>query len=365
MGSSVFTYHTATTAVSLMIGLTLVSAFAVLAASSKESVNGLIDDQVRADYVLTAASQPFSRNLVLAAARVPGVAAAVGEASLPVKYGKRTEVGAALSGAGLLQTVDVDMVSGDITSLDRGRIAVTDSFAKKNALSLGQRISIDVGVLPQQRLEIGAIFVESEIIGSQILVPESLYEKAIPATQQLAFTAFIRISPGADPAEVRAALVALVKPQLTISVLDREEFKESTAAQIDQILAIIYALLALSIVIATLGILNTLALSVFERTREIGLLRAIGLTRRQLRRTIAQEAILTALFGAVLGTVLGLVLGVLLREVLADEGLTELAIPWGQVGLTFLLAAVVGLLAAVWPAWRAARLDVIRAIGSA
>ncbi len=357
--------RTATTAVSLMIGLTLVSAFAVLAASSKASVNSLVDDQVRADYVLSAASQPFSRNLVIAAAKVPGVSAAVGQSPVPVKIKNQTELAAAVTGSGLAQTIDLVVLSGDLATIDRGSIAVSDTFAKKQGLRVGQDISADVGVLPAEKLTVGAIYAESAVIDSPILVPESLYDRAIPAAQQLSFSAFIRVAPGADSAAVRTELVKLVKPQLTISVLDREEFKKATAAQIDQILAIIYALLALSIIIAALGILNTLALSVFERTREIGLLRAIGLTRRQLRRTIAQEAMLTALFGAVLGTALGLVLGVLLRQVLADQGLTALAIPWGQVILTFVLAGVVGLLAAVWPAWRAAKLDVIRAIGSA
>ncbi|MEO7744834.1 MAG: FtsX-like permease family protein, partial [Actinomycetota bacterium] len=123
-------------------------------------------------------------------------------------------------------------------------------------------------------------------------------------------------------------------------------------------------LLALSVVIAALGIVNTLALSVFERTREIGLLRAVGMTRQQLRSTITVESVVTALFGAVLGTALGLTLGVLLQRVLSGQGLGTLAVPWAQVVLTFVLAGVVGVLASLLPAWRASRLDVLRAITS-
>ncbi len=354
--------RTATTAVSLMIGLALVSAFSVLAASSKASVNGLVDDQLRADFVLSSGNSPFAQSIVRQAAKVPGVAAAVAQAPVPVKIKNRNEIAVAVSGAGLAQTLALDVTQGELRNLDRGQLAISDTFAREQNLALGQSIKVNIGVRAGQELIIGTIFAESALLGSPMLIPEKLYAEAIPVTQQLVFSSFIRLKPDADPQVVRRDLVTLVKPLLTISVLDREEFKEATAQQINQILGIIYALLALSIIIAALGILNTLALSVFERTREIGLLRAIGFTRPQLRRTIAQEAILTALFGAVLGTALGLTLGVLLRRVLADQGLSELAIPWAQVALTFALAGVVGLLAALWPAWRAARLDVISAI---
>ena len=172
----------------------------------------------------------------------------------------------------------------------------------------------------------------------------------------------MKTTPGADQEQVRSELTALVKPQLVISVQDRDEFKAANRAQVNQLLGLLYGLLGLSVVIAALGIINTLALSVFERTREIGLLRAVGMTRRQLRRTIGNEAVLTALFGAVLGTALGLTLGILLQRVLADQGLDVLAVPYVQVVATFVLAGIVGLLAALWPAWRASKLDVIRAI---
>jgi putative ABC transport system permease protein len=179
---------------------------------------------------------------------------------------------------------------------------------------------------------------------------------------QTAYAAYVKTAPGADPNEVRAELTQLVKPQLVISVQDREQFKDAQSGQIDQLLGIIYVLLALSVVIAALGIVNTLALSVFERTREIGLLRAVGMTRGQLRRTIVSESVLTALFGAVLGTALGLTLGVLLQRVLEEQGLHSLSVPWGQVVATFVLAGVVGVVAALMPAWRATRLDVIKAV---
>jgi putative ABC transport system permease protein len=354
--------RTATTAISLMIGLALVSAFSVIAATSKASVNQLVDDQVRADFVLSGGNAPFANTVVDAAGRLPGVAAVVGQGAVPVRIGGKDTVGAAVSGSGLRQTVDLDVRAGDITALDRGQMAISQRFADAQRLRVGSRVAADVGVQAGQQLVVGAVYGDSQVVNTQVLIPPSLYRRAVPAAQQASFTAFVKLARGADPQAVRGRLTDLVKPQLTIAVQDREEFKKATSGQIDQILGILYALLGLSILIAALGILNTLALSVFERTREIGLLRAVGLTRRQLRWTIGNEAVLTALFGAVLGTVLGLTLGVLLQRVLADQGLNRLAVPWWQVVVTFVLAGLVGLAAATWPAWRASRLDVIRAI---
>ena len=147
-----------------------------------------------------------------------------------------------------------------------------------------------------------------------------------------------------------------------VSVQDGDEYVDSQATQVNQFLAVIYGLLALSVLIAVLGIINTLALSVFERTREIGLLRAVGMSRRQLRSMITMESVATAVFGAVLGAVLGLGVGIAVRRALVSEGLEVLAVPWLQLGLVLVFAAVAGVVAAILPAWRAVRLDVLRAI---
>jgi putative ABC transport system permease protein len=354
--------RTATTAISLMIGLALVSAFSVLASSTKSSVDALVDDQVTADFVLSGGSSPFPVTVADAAARLPGVQAVVDSGIVPVKIGTRTTSAAAVTGAGITQVVDLDVLSGDLSSLDRGQLAVSRSYAETNQVRVGDTLTATVGVLPGTRLTVGAVYDDSQAIGTRMLVPRRLYASAVPPAYQTAYAAYVKTAAGADIEEVRSQLTALVKPQLVISVQDREEFKDAQGGQIDQLLAIIYVLLALSVVIAALGIVNTLALSVFERTREIGVLRAVGMTRGQLRRTIVSESVLTALFGAVLGTALGLTLGVLLQRVLEDQGLEALSVPWGQVALTFVLAGVVGVVAALLPAWRAARLDVIKAV---
>ncbi|WP_426560262.1 ABC transporter permease [Angustibacter sp. McL0619] len=354
--------RTATTAISLMIGLALVSAFAVIAATTNASIDKLVDDQVKADFVLSGGNTPFPNAVADQAAQLDGVAAVVDQGLVPVKIGDTTTTGAGVSGSGLAQTVQLDVQAGDITSLDQGQMAISHTFATDHHLSVGDTVNATVGVSTDQQLRVGAVYADTQAIGSQVLIPRELYEKSVPVASQVSYAAFVKTEPGADSEQVRSELTALVKPQLVISVQDRDEFKAANRAQVNQLLGILYGLLGLSVVIAALGIINTLALSVFERTREIGLLRAVGMTRRQLRRTIGNEAVLTALFGAVMGTALGLTLGVLLQRVLADQGLDTLALPWGEVVATFVLAGIVGLLAALWPAWRASKLDIIRAV---
>ena len=181
--------------------------------------------------------------------------------------------------------------------------------------------------------------------------------------RQDAFVA-VRAFEGVDVRELDRAVEEVVADVPTVTVQDREEFTEGQRDRIDQLLLLIYALLGLALVIAILGIVNTLALSVVERTREVGLLRAIGLSRRQLRRMVRLESVAIALLGAALGIGTGLGFGTVLQRSVADQGVEVLAIPWTQLALYVLAAVVVGVLAAVLPARRAARLDVLRAIGS-
>jgi putative ABC transport system permease protein len=143
---------------------------------------------------------------------------------------------------------------------------------------------------------------------------------------------------------------------------DQTGFKENQKKQVNQLLYFIYGLLALSIIIAVLGIVNTLALSVIERTHEIGLLRAVGMSRRQLRRMVRLESVVISVFGAVLGLLIGIGFGVALQPTLADQGIGVLSVPGGSLASFVVVAAIIGVLAAVWPARRAARLDVLRAI---
>ena len=183
----------------------------------------------------------------------------------------------------------------------------------------------------------------------------------VPPTDR---TVYVVAAPGVDRAVLGAALKDVVVDLPTVTVNDQETFAEEQRAPIDQLLFIVYALLGLAVVIAVLGIVNTLALSVIERVREIGLLRAVGLSRTQLRTMLRLESVAIALRGAVLGIVLGLAFALALQRSLIDDGIDVLAIPVGQLALFVAVAAAVGVLAALWPGRRAAKLDILRAIAS-
>jgi putative ABC transport system permease protein len=163
---------------------------------------------------------------------------------------------------------------------------------------------------------------------------------------------------------VRAGLANALKATPSLDLRDQTEFKQDQKRQINQVLIFVLALLLLSLVVAWLGIVNTLALSVFERTREIGLLRAVGMATRQVRRMVRLEAVIIALFGAMLGVVLGLGYGTALVRALQSQGIDQTSIPVGQLLAYLVVGVLAGVTAALWPAWRASRLDVLKAISA-
>ena len=173
---------------------------------------------------------------------------------------------------------------------------------------------------------------------------------------------FVKLTPGTTTDDVRPAIEKALEPFPTVQLQDQAEYKTSISNSINGLLALIYGLLGLAVVIAVLGIVNTLALSVVERTREIGLLRAVGMSRKQLRRMIRIESVVVAIFGAVLGIVVGLAVGITFQRSLASQGINVLRVPIVQLVVFLIIAALVGVLAAIWPARRAAKLDVLRAI---
>ena len=173
---------------------------------------------------------------------------------------------------------------------------------------------------------------------------------------------YVDAAEGTDTLALGTRLEERLVDYPNVVLKDQTAFKEEQRGQVNQLLYLIYALLALAIIIAVLGIVNTLALSVIERTREIGLLRAVGMGRRQLRRMVRLESVVIAVFGALLGLGLGVLLGVTLQRAIADEGVDVLSIPIGLLLVFLVVSGLVGVLAAVWPARRAARLDVLRAV---
>lgn len=362
--------RTANTAGALMIGMALVGASAVLAASAQASTSAIVEAEADADLILQSAGQssiPGSAlDDVLAVDGVRAVDPFLA-GSVLVAGGGRTpapedaEVVAGIAPGAVGRSLDVEEVEGSFAdALASGRVAVQDSSAQDAGWAVGDELTV-VAVGGTRTLEIGAV-IDSRAIGTAVVLPEDVFRALVPEQQALLTTAFVTFADGVDGGDVRDAVTAAVKPYVVVAVLDSEEYVSQLAAQIDQVLVILYALLGLSVVIAVLGIVNTLALSVIERTREIGLLRAVGLGRFQLAGTVTIESVLTAVFGTVVGLGVGVALASAMPTVFADEGLASLVVPWGSLGGMLALAVVVGVLAAVWPGARAARLPVLEAI---
>lgn len=356
--------RTATTASALMIGLALISGIAVLASSAKASITRDVTVELTSDFVLSGGGSPIPETVAPRAAALPNVQSASALSGVDVHTGSFSSIATATTATGLADNFVLSTVAGRLDSLGRHTVLVNASTAAARSWHVGDTLDATVGTLTHQRLTVGGIFADSGGFSSGVIVDRSLYLAATPDTSQRDIGVYVRADPGADLAAVRAGLVRLVQPYLVVSVQDGQEFAAAQGASIDVLINLLYVLLLFSVVVAVLGIVNTLALSVFERTREIGLLRAIGLRRRQLASMITIEAVATAVFGAVLGTVLGLGLGVALQHGLASQGLGVLAIPWSLVVTLLVSSALVGVVAAALPSIRAVRLGILEAIDS-
>lgn len=354
--------RTATTASALMIGLALISGISVLASSAKASTTRDVGLQLSADFVLSGGGSPIPETVAPRVAGLALVRSASALSAVDVHTGGFSSIATATTAAALADNFVLSTVAGDLASLGGRTVLVDATTATARSWRVGDTLGATVGTLVGQRLTVGGIFADSAGFSSHLIVDRSLYLAAVPVTGRRDVAVYVRADAGADLAVVRAHLVGLVRPYLVVSVQDGPEYAAAQGASVDVLINLLYVLLLFSVVVAVLGIVNTLALSVFERTREIGLLRAIGLRRRQLAAMITIEAVATAVFGAVLGTALGLGLGIALQHGLASQGLGVLAIPWGLIVTLLVSSAVVGVVAAALPSVRAMRLGILEAI---
>lgn len=256
--------------------------------------------------------------------------------------------------------LNYEIVRGSGTLGDRD-VLVSDEEADKRGWKVGEPVSLTSFDGKKVSLTVTGVYKKTPLLGPMV-VSQAVYDEVVPLNFRTNFLVLVKAKPGANITEMRADLEKATEQFVVVQVQDREEFKGAQGRQINTLLAILYGLLALAVVIAILGIVNTLALSVVERRREIGMLRAVGMQRMQVRRTIYLESMLIAVFGAIVGMVLGLGLGVGFLRTLRDFGLDQIAIPWTQLVLVLISSAVVGVLAALWPAVRAARTPPLAAI---
>ena len=356
--------RTSSTAAALMIGVGLVGLIAIAAASVTESINQAIEESFTGDFVVDSGSFGFgglSPTLADDLNELPEVEVATG-----VRYGiaRIGGVGEALFAADpetAFDIFDFGVVAGSTDDLDENGIAVYQERAERDGLAIGDPVPVQFAETGEQELEVAMIFEDNDLIqGTRYLIGRAAYEANF--ADQFDLQVYVIQDPEVTTEEARTAIDGVTAAYANAEVQDIEEFKQAQTDQINQFVAVIYVLLMLAVVIALFGIGNTLALSIIERTRELGLLRAVGMTRRQLRTTVRWEAILTSVFGTLLGLGIGLFFGWAIVEALKDEGLKSFVIPWGQLLIIVMIAALAGVVAAILPARRAAKLNILDAI---
>lgn len=304
--------------------------------------------------------QGFPTRVVTQAATAPGVADASGLKFDGVVIKKSTEFVTAIDPSVLGTSVALEQVDGSVDDLSPTTILMSDAQAESDKVQVGDTVSMLFSSGTTRDFELAGTYTENQLIGG-FLLDESA---AKDFSTQRNGVALIKLEEGADPDVARTALEEDTASYPTIEVQDQSEFVAAAAQQIDTVVSIISVLLILSIIIAILGVVNTLALSVIERTRELGLLRAVGMARRQVKRMVRVEAVIIAVFGGLLGIVVGTVFGVALQQALKSEGVTELAFPLPRLVIFLVLAGLTGVLAAWLPARRASRLNVLTAIAT-
>jgi putative ABC transport system permease protein len=352
--------RTAQSAAALMVGLAVVSAVAVVGASLAEASTSSVDHAISADLIVTSSSGTFSTSVARTVSRLPGVSTTC------TVYGAQFEVQGVLA---QLKGVCTDHLAGvvilrmeagsAVKALLQGRLLIDATTAHAKHLSVGSRVAVTFPQSGNSTMRVGGIFQPNALIGTY-LVGSGFFRTNFSG--HLPGGILIRTRPGAANVEGAVSRALRNYPNLTIQT--RAQFEKSQTAAINQVLGLVYALLALAVVIALIGVVNTLLLSVFERTHEIGLLRAVGMKRRQIRTMIRTEAVILALFGAISGLVVGTGLGAALAFSLKQQGVTNVVIPLSSLVVFLLIAALLGLAAASWPARRAAKLDVLAAIAA-
>ena len=353
--------RTASTAAALMIGLALVSAVGVLGASLKQSVRKTADSALGADFILNPTAVGISERTVQAVRQQPGIAETTAFKQAAVRLGSDGEqYPIALPASAIGSTVSIKGEAGSVSDLGPGTLLVAGRTAEDQGLSVGSAVRASYPDGSSESLRVVGTYEANDLVGNYVLDSSA----GSHFDQDLYTAALVKVAAGADVGQVRAGLERTVAAFPNIQLQDRSEFVGDITRQIDQLVQFFTLLLALSVLIAVLGIVNTLALSVLERTRELGLLRAVGMSRRQVKRMVRVESVLVAVFGGLLGLAVGAVFGVALQRALVNEGVSELAFPVGQLAVYLLLAAVAGVLAAWLPARRASRLNVLQAIAA-
>ena len=356
--------RTAITAAALMVGIALITGINTVLVSAKQSVTQIADEQAKVDLII--AGEPgaggiatFDPTVLDQTAALPGVRAVSGlYQDVALVNGDRTFVGAFSNESAIPNMFSLSTVAGSISSIADGQVIVDEKTATDKHLTIGSPVTVQLTRGDPLHLTLSGIYGKSDLMNG-FAIPLSAAKNF---TQPLPSNGFIQVQPGTDVNAVKSQVDKMLANSPEVTVGNRAEFIAQQTSGADQVLVMVQILLALAILIAVLGVINTLALSVLERTRELGLLRAVGLGRAATMRMVTVEAVVISVFGALLGLVVGVGLGAAIVRALHDQGISQLALPWTQMVTYLILAAVVGVVAAVLPAIRAARVNVLQAI---
>jgi putative ABC transport system permease protein len=356
--------RTSRTSAPVLIGVALVTAVSALAASINGQISDIFTEQFKGDYAISTSAQGFgglSPDLATSLSEIDGVDDATGIGTVLTKIDGKGRTLTVITPATIEGNYDIGLVNADYSALDKNGIFISESLAERDGLTIGSTIPVTFGDGVTRDLTVRALYTHDDLAGNRVVSRETFAGTTVSSFD---FSVYVTLEKDADSAKVRAALQKAIDEYGQGKLLSKDEYIDEQAGQVNQLLGLIYGLLALSVIIAIVGIIITLLLSVFERQREIGLLRAVGMTRSQVRTTVRWESVITSLLGAVLGIVLGIGLGWVIVYALRDQGLTSFQIPVNSTIFIMVMSFVVGVLAAVYPAWRATKVDMLDALNT-
>jgi len=355
--------RTSSTATALMIGVGLVALITVTASSEKATLNATIDASVRADYIVSSNAPPgssygFSPSLVAKLAKLRQVSATTAVRTGIVQiYGATTNVDA-VDTTHADQLFNVGVTQGRIADMTPSGIAISTTAVAKHHLGMGEPVAVDFPITGRKTFTVQVIYSQRQLPGDYFL---SLGAAQANFPQQLDSQVFIKLASGTNAANSRRAIASVLAAYPTATLQDQTQYKAQEAAQVDQTLNLIYGLLILAVIISLIGIANTLVLSIRERTHELGVLRAVGMTRRQLRSSVRTEALIISIFGSLEGLILGAGIGAALMATERAQG-AQLSVPVPQLLVIAAIAALAGIIASLAPSRRAARLNILNAV---
>ena len=358
--------RTAASASALMIGVGLVGFFTILGSSSTASVNSAIDRSFAGDVVIDSGGGLMGGvdpALAGQLSKLPQVQAATGVAIGLAQINGKVEQVSAVDPRAASQIFNVSPVQGSLAGLGRNGIAVYKDVATADHLRLGSTVPVLFKDTGRQNLTVALIYGEATgAPAPRYFMGNQAFDANFPVRYDS--QVFVKKAPGVTTAAAVTAVRAVADRYSGTTVMDQAAFKAEQAKPVQQQLTLVYVLLALAVVIALLGIGNTLALSIVERTRELGVMRAVGMTRHQLRAMIRWESVIIALQGTVLGLLVGVFFGWALVLAMKDQGITVFSVPVLTLAIVVVLAGLAGAAAAIWPSRRAAKLNILRAIVS-